>query len=89
MAIADFTPETAPKLRKGPPCTVCEALATLPPSEAEALNRHLRNPRYRYSLLSEDLAKDKDNPLEITANTLARHARGKCGARTKMRSETR
>ena len=85
MAIADFKPETAPKLRKGPPCTVCEALATLPPSEAEALNRHLRNPRYRYSALANDLRNDPDNPLDMQANTIARHARGNCAAQVKCR----
>lgn len=85
MAIADLTPETAPKLRKGPPCTVCEALAGLPPSEAEALNRHLRNPRYRYSQLADDLRHDTDNPLDIQANTIARHARGNCAAQVKCR----
>lgn len=83
MAIADLQAETD----KAPwrTCAVCHALATIPPSEAKALNALLANKKMRYTELSDKLAKDTDTPLVIDADTLSRHARGRCQARQKLR----
>jgi hypothetical protein len=85
MAIADIEDTPTQRPRKGPPCDVCNALATLPPSEAAALRRHLSNPEWRYSALAERVKNDPDNPRDISPQTYARHARGLCMAREKLR----
>lgn len=81
MGIADLV-ITADKVRKGPPCTVCEALKSLPTEDAAALTRLLSDPLVRYSELSDALAGEG---LDLSAGTLSRHARGRCEARTKLR----
>lgn len=71
--------------QKGPPCDVCVALAGLSKAEAKALRGHLANPAWRYSELAEAIRVDPDTPFEPSAYSLARHARGHCAARDKLR----
>lgn len=85
MAISDLAQTPATKAVKGPACTVCTALASLPESEAAGLRKLLADPDWRYTELSDRLALDEDYPLEIPHGTLARHAKGRCSAREKLR----
>jgi hypothetical protein len=80
MAIQDITEQT--RTRKGPPCSVCETLNTLPGPEAMALRSLLEDPTWRYSALSDAL---RDEGLELAPFVLSRHAQGKCAAREKLR----
>lgn len=80
MGIAALQPS---KPQKGPTCEVCRVLAELPDDEATALRSHLANPEWRYSALSEAL---RGEGIDIAGFTLARHARGQCGARERLRS---
>jgi hypothetical protein len=82
MALEDLA---ARKARKGPPCSVCLELQTLPPAEAAGLVTLLSNPRLRYSEISRMIAHDPDTPLHIEGTTLARHSRGDCSAHTRLR----
>ena len=79
MGIANLTPT---KVKKGPSCEVCRKLDALPDDEAQALRAHLANTQWRYSALSEALAVEGH---DLPAFTLARHARGQCGARERLR----
>ena len=81
MGIADLV-VSAEKVRKGPPCTVCEKMGTLPAEEAAALTRLLSDPGVRYTELSTALAGEG---IDLSAGTLSRHARGRCEAREKLR----
>lgn len=81
--IANTSPKRLPYYDRG--CTVCQALDALPEAEAAALRKLLADPAWRYQALSEALAADPDNPLEILADTLSRHARGQCARREKLR----
>lgn len=84
MGIADLV-VSAEKVRRGPPCTVCEALKRLEvekPEDAAALIRLLSDRGVRYTELSAALAGEG---LELSDGTLSRHARGRCEARTKLR----
>lgn len=85
MALANINNQPAPKPVKGPPCAVCEALNTLPDTEATALRQLLSDTSWRYEALSQALRADEDNPLDIAAPTLGRHARGRCAAREVLR----
>lgn len=80
MAIRDITEQA--KVRKGPPCTVCETLDTLPTTEADALRSLLADPTWRYRALSDELAKEGH---DLAPFVLSRHAKGQCAARTKLR----
>ena len=82
MGIADLVVTNA-KVRRGPPCTVCEALTRLSDDDCAALTRLLSDPAVRYTELSAALAGES---LDLSAGTLSRHARGRCEARTKLRS---
>lgn len=80
MAIADLA---APSTRsKGPTCSVCLALDTLPDDEAAALRRLLSDRGWRYTELSDALA---TQGLVLGAHVLARHARGQCQGAEKLR----
>ena len=86
MAITGIAQDVAQS--KIPPkgtCCVCTALATLPDDQAEALRDLLRNPKVRYTELSEWLAVDEDHPLDLPSDSLGKHARGGCAAREKLR----
>lgn len=85
MAISDLAKQAATAPIKGPSCTVCVALDSLPEAEAAALRQLLANPSWRYSELSERLREDPDTPLDLLPVTLARHAKGRCAAREKLR----
>lgn len=82
MAITQLSPT---KAAKGPTCEVCKALSSLPDDEATALRGHMANPAWRYTELSDALAADQDTPLNLPPFSLARHARGQCSAREKLR----
>lgn len=86
MAIANLTtarPKRPAYLDRG--CSVCRALDSLPADEADALRSLLADPTWRYQALSEALADDPDNPQTLPADALARHARGGCSRREKLR----
>jgi hypothetical protein len=84
VAISEL-PAPSARLNKGPTCHVCIELGRLPKVEAEALRKHLANPEWRYTELSDALAGDKDTPLDLPAFVLSRHARGQCAARDRLR----
>lgn len=85
MALSKIETHHIPPLSKGPSCSVCAALDTLPEAEAAALRSLLADPQWRYQALADALRADEDTPLDIAASTLARHARGNCAAREKLR----
>lgn len=70
---------------RGPTCLVCVALANLSPKDAKALRGHLANKAWRFTELSDALAADPDTPLDLKPFILARHARGQCAARERLR----
>lgn len=85
MAIADIAASKPGMAVKGPTCQVCIELARLPRDEAAGLLALLSDPGWRYTELSERLRHDPDTPLDIPSTTLARHARGACAAKVKLR----
>ena len=80
MAISDITAQA--KIRKGPPCSVCEVLGSLPQPEADALRELLADPTWRYTTLSQDLLAEG---IDLAPFVLSRHARGACVARERLR----
>ncbi len=82
MAISDLAQQQPTTAMKGPSCSVCQQLDTLPADESAALLGLLRDPRWRYQELSDALAKEG---IEIASYSLSRHARGHCSARSKLR----
>lgn len=66
-------------------CAVCHALDTIPETEAVALRALLANKGVRYSELSDALADDKDTPLQLDRQSLARHATARCAAKERLR----
>lgn len=66
-------------------CAVCHALESIPEDEAAALRAMLADPEWRYTELSAKLAVDEDTPLDLPDDTLSRHARGRCGAKERLR----
>lgn len=85
MALTNLVKTGATAANKGPSCTVCAALSSLPDAEAAALRQLLADPAWRYTELADRLAEDPDTPLLIPHGTLARHAKGRCSAREKLR----
>lgn len=84
MAIASIR-DNQQKVRKGPPCEVCSFIASLDEVNADALRDLLSDNTVRYSVISDALATDPDTPVDLSPNTLSRHARGRCAAREKLR----
>lgn len=87
MALSNLTKEPAPA-KRGPDCTVCQALDALPPGKAKILQAALENPRWRYSEIAEHVASDPDVPewiRGITGGTYGKHVRGQCRARKRLR----
>lgn len=82
MAISDITARTDEKARKGPPCSVCGLLESLPDTERQALLTLLGDTGWRYSSISRELLAEG---YDIADSSLSRHARGDCRARTKLR----
>ena len=66
-------------------CVACHALDNAAPEQAKLLRELLANPAVRYTALSTELASDPEWLLDIDPQTLARHARGHCSAREKLR----
>ena len=58
-------------------------LLDLDPTEAVALTAMMSNPKWRYTEIREALI--EDHGLDISSHTLARHARGECLAKTRLR----
>lgn len=88
MAIASIATTEASVSRKGPSCTVCAALDELPADDAAGLLSLLKNRAWRYTEIAERIAADEDTPewvRNIHHSTYARHAKGSCSARTKLR----
>lgn len=83
MALAKLA-QTIPEATPWQSCAVCHALATIPPAEADGLRDLLRS-TLRYSVISDMIRTDPDTPLDIPRNTLARHARGECSAKERLR----
>lgn len=74
--------------KKGPDCTVCSALRELEPDKATLIEGALRNPRWRYTEIAAEVASDATVPewvRDIHHSTYARHAKGGCAARKKLR----
>lgn len=78
MAISNLLKDGPTTVRKGPMCSVCQALVDLPPKEAAALEALMANTSWRYKELAQKVAEDEDYPLNIDHATYARHARGDC-----------
>jgi hypothetical protein len=85
MALADLARTKADSAAPWRTCAVCHALATIPPAEADALREMLSDRERRYSKISEEIAEDPDTPLDLDTGTLSRHARGRCGAKERLR----
>jgi hypothetical protein len=76
------------KVRKGPQCEVCKEITRLEreePAEAKALIAHLSNPLWRFTDLSDALHEATKGRTNLPEYSLARHARGQCSARVKLR----
>lgn len=82
MALSQLAQQTPGKVTPGPGCTVCQLETELPADEATALRQMLTDPRWRYSALAEAL---HGEGYDIAQQTIARHVRGLCAARTKLR----
>ena len=80
MAISNLSSEPS-AAKKGPDCTVCSALDELPKDKAQLILAALKNPRWRYTEIVEEVASDPTAPewvRNIADRTYARHANGKC-----------
>lgn len=88
MAISELAKTPAGEVLGGPSCTVCRALEELPEADASGLLALLSDPSRRFTEIAELIAGDPDTPewiRRIHDGTYARHAKGRCGARTKLR----
>lgn len=81
MAVADLQDRSVPWRT----CTTCHALDGLDKKKAAILRDLLANPTVRYSELSDELRTDPDWQLDVPRHALARHARGECDARERLR----
>lgn len=80
MALSNLSLEPS-AAKKGPDCTVCQALAELPSDKADLILGALRNPRWRYTEIVNEVASDQDVPewvRNIAEGTYSRHAKGGC-----------
>ena len=80
MAISNLSGEPS-AAKMGPDCSVCSALDELPKDKAKLLLAALKNPRWRYTEIVEEVASDQSVPewvRNIADRTYARHANGKC-----------
>lgn len=88
MAISALSKTPPGEVTKGPSCTVCAALEELPEADAAGLLALLSDRRRRYTEIAELIAADQDTPVwvrNIAHQTYARHATGRCAARTRLR----
>ena len=87
MALSNLDQEPS-AAKKGPDCTVCQALAALPDNQAELIRAALSNPRWRYTEIAAEVASDETVPDWVRAihhQTYRRHAKGDCAARERLR----
>ena len=80
MPLADLASRPASPDHKQ--CATCWLLSILEPPLRDDLLGALANPAVKYVEIAEALA---DEGHVIAVETLRRHARGRCSARTKMR----
>lgn len=66
-------------------CATCYELDRMDDAKSAVLLDLLANPLVKYTELAAELASDPDWLLEISSDALSRHARGRCGARVKLR----
>ena len=88
MAISDLASTDPAALKKGPDCTVCQALEALPPADAEGLRTMLADKRRRFTEIAALVSGDEDTPEWVRAihhATYRRHAKGDCAARERLR----
>lgn len=83
MAIADIADSRPTQPKKGPSCATCLELQRLPEEEATALRALLADHRWRYTELADELREKAG--IDIASQNLARHARGACAARERLR----
>lgn len=72
------------KARKGPACSVCQALSTLPPEDAAVLTEWMSNATLPFTDIARATEEDPDTPT-LKPFALSRHARGGCDARVRLR----
>lgn len=79
MSLATAHKQGPPAVRKGPPCTICALLESLPDSERAAL-RAMLDDRTGTWANGQDIVRELDRQLGFrTSNvTLNRHRRGEC-----------
>jgi hypothetical protein len=85
MAISDLANQPKSSDLPWRVCQVCHALATIPDGEAAALRGLLSDPAWRYTEIRDAVAADPDTPLLFHEDALARHAKGRCEARERLR----
>lgn len=76
--------KTPTNKQPGTKCTVCLAMEEMDPTDAEVLVGWLKNPRLTYSAIAETLRDDDDVPT-LRADSLSKHATGKCMNREVLR----
>jgi hypothetical protein len=89
VAISKLASSKPTSVKKGPPCTVCRALAELPDADAAGLRTMLADKQRRYTEIAALIRDDEDTPDWVRAiahQTYARHATGGCDAREKLRA---
>lgn len=82
MSLADVAKQGPSRTEKGPTCSICQLVASLPKPESAALSQMLADPEWRYSAIQSALL---DEGHTAHDGTISRHVRGQCGARTKLR----
>lgn len=88
MAISKIASRPSSAVIKGPDCTVCRALVELPKADAAGLLKMLRDTSLRFTEIADRIWHDEDTPewvRKIHHSTYARHTKGQCAARTKLR----
>lgn len=88
MAISDIASTDHQPLKRGPDCSVCQALLELPEADAEGLLALLSDKRRRWTEIQALVSQDEDTPQwvrDIHHSTYRRHAKGGCAARVNLR----
>lgn len=88
MAISSIAKTVASEVNKGPSCTVCRALEELPKDDAAGLLTMLSDKSRRFTEIADLIWNDDDTPdwvRKIHHSTYARHTKGECAARVKLR----
>ncbi len=88
MAISQIAKTAATAVTKGPSCTVCRALDELPDDDAAGLLQLLSDRSRRFTEIADLVYADEDTPdwvRKIHHSTYARHAKGHCAAKAKLR----